>query len=132
PRAARPAPAQPLRARPSASAPTPPGRSRRGRRLAIAFAVLALIVLPLGIGSYLANQAVYFIGTDDSGFVTLYRGLPYALPGGIELYQPTYVSGVPIASLPASRRRRLVDHTLRSHDDASDLIRELERGRLTS
>jgi protein phosphatase len=132
--AARPAPAQPRRLRPSASAPPPPGGSGRGRgrRLAIAFAVLALIVLPLGIGSYLANQAVYFIGTDDSGFVTLYRGLPYALPAGIELYKPTYVSGVPIASLPTSRRRRLVDHTLRSHDDASDLIRELERGRLTS
>jgi serine/threonine protein phosphatase PrpC len=130
--AARPAPAQPRRLRPSASAPPPQGGSGRGRRLAIAFAVLALIVLPLGIGSYLANQAVYFIGTDDSGFVTLYRGLPYALPAGIELYKPTYVSGVPFASLPASRRRRLVDHTLRSHDDASDLIRELERGRLTS
>jgi hypothetical protein len=31
-----------------------------------------------------------------------------------------------------ARRQKLVDHTLRSHDDASDLIRELELGRLSS
>jgi hypothetical protein len=42
------------------------------------------------------------------------------------------VSGVPIDTVPASRRRQLVDHTLRSHDDASDLIRELELGRVSS
>jgi protein phosphatase len=96
------------------------------------FAVLALVVVPLGFGAYIANQAVYFVGTDDDGFVTLYRGLPYSLPAGIELYKPTYVSGVPLGSVPASRRLRLVDHTLRSHDDASDLIRELELGRVSS
>ena len=117
--------------RASEPAPAPAGALRRGRRLTISFAVLALVVLPLGIGAFVANQAVYFIGTDDAGFVTLYRGLPYALPAGIELYQPTYVSGVPIDSVPATRRRRLVDHTLRSHDDASDLVRELERGRVS-
>ena len=93
---------------------------------------LVLVVVPLGFGAYLANQAVYFVGTDDQGFVTLYRGLPYALPAGIDLYKPTYVSGVPIATVPATRRRHLVDHTLRSRDDASDLIRALELGRVSS
>jgi protein phosphatase len=136
PRAAvvRPTASPPRRLRPSASAPPPPASrgARRGRRAAICFAVLALVVVPLGIGAHLANQAVYFIGLDDNGFVTLYRGLPYALPAGIELYKATYVSGVPIDSVPASRRRHLVDHTLRSHDDASDLIRDLELGRVTS
>lgn len=129
---ARPAPAtaRPPRLRPSAPSPAPAPGPRRGRRLAVAFAVLALIVVPLGIGGYLANQAVYFIGTDQDGFVTLYRGLPYSLPAGIELYSPTYTSGVPISSLPEPRRRRLVDHTLRSHDDASDLVRALERGQV--
>jgi hypothetical protein len=34
--------------------------------------------------------------------------------------------------VPAARRERLVDHTLRSHDDASDLVRELELGRIAS
>jgi serine/threonine protein phosphatase PrpC len=130
--AARPSRSPPRRLRPTAPAPAPPRGSGRGRRLAISFAILALVVIPLGLGAYIANQAVYFVGTSSDGFVTLYRGLPYVLPAGIELYEPTYVSGVPINTVPASRRRQLVDHTLRSHDDASDLIRELELGRVSS
>jgi PPM family protein phosphatase len=130
--AARPSAAPPRRLRPTAPAPAPARGSGRARRLAMSFAILALVVLPLGIGAYIANQAVYFVGTDDDGFVTLYRGLPYVLPAGIELYRPTYVSGVPLDTVPSSRRRKLVDHTLRSHDDASDLIRELELGRVSS
>jgi protein phosphatase len=62
----------------------------------------------------------------------MYRGLPYTLPADLDLYSPNYVSGVPLDSLPPARRRRLVDHTLRSHDDAADLVRELERGRVAS
>jgi protein phosphatase len=106
--------------------------NRRARRLAKVFAILALIALPLGFGAYSANQAVFFVGTNDEGFVTLYRGLPYSLPAGIDLYKVNYVSGVPLQTLPAGRRKQLVDHTLRSHDDASDLVRELERGRIAS
>ncbi len=117
---------------PTAPAPAGGAARRRGRRLGATFAVLALIVVPLGLGAYIANQAVYFVGTDEDGFVTMYRGLPYALPAGIELYSPTYVSGVPLQSLPASRRKRLIDHKLRSHDDAADLMRALERGRVAS
>ena len=106
--------------------------SRRTRRLAKLFAILALIAIPLGFGAYSANQAVFFVGTNDEGFVTLYRGLPYSLPAGIDLYKVNYVSSVPLLTLPAARREQLVDHTLRSHDDASDLVRELERGRIAS
>ncbi|MEY2517775.1 MAG: family protein phosphatase [bacterium] len=108
------------------------GAKRSGRRFGVGFAVLALIVVPLGLGGYIANQAVYFVGTDDDGFVTMYRGLPYELPAGLDLYSPTYVSAVRLDSLPAARRKRLIDHTLRSHDDAADLVRELERGRVAS
>jgi PPM family protein phosphatase len=118
------------RLRPAAPAAPEPAGPRRHRRLAISFAILALVVVPLGLGGYIANQAVYFVGANDEGFVTMYRGLPYALPAGINLYSVNYVSGVPLASLPAARARQLVDHTLRSHDDASDLIRELELGRV--
>jgi hypothetical protein len=42
------------------------------------------------------------------------------------------VSGVPLDTLPAARRKRLLDHTLRSHDDAVDLVRDLERGKVAS
>jgi PPM family protein phosphatase len=104
----------------------------RGRRVGALFAILALVVVPLGLGAYIANQAVYFVGTDEDGFVTMYRGLPYELPAGLDLYSPTYVSGVRVDTVPATRRKRLIDHTLRSHDDAADLVRELERGRVAS
>jgi PPM family protein phosphatase len=96
------------------------------------FAILALIVVPLGVGAYIASQAVYFIGTDRDGFVTMYRGLPYTLPAGIDLFTPNYVSGVPLRSLKTRRGERLIDHTLRSHDDAADLMRALERDQVAS
>jgi hypothetical protein len=39
---------------------------------------------------------------------------------------------VPVQEVPAARRATLLKHKLRSHDDASDLVRELELGRLTA
>ncbi|HTN23107.1 MAG TPA: Stp1/IreP family PP2C-type Ser/Thr phosphatase [Solirubrobacteraceae bacterium] len=126
-----PPPPQARRLQPSAPAPDA-RRARRSRRRAMSFAIVALVVIPLGFGAYIANNAVYFIGTDNEGLVTLYRGLPYSLPAGINLYKPSYVSGVPLATVPVSRRKRLVDHQLRSKDDASDLIRALELGRVAS
>ena len=117
---------------PAAEQPPRSRRARRARRAGALFAILALVLVPLGLGGYIANQAVYFVGADDDGFVTVYRGLPHELPGGISMYSVNYVSGVPLASLPERRRSQLIDHTLRSHDDASDLVRELELGRLAS
>ena len=114
------------------AAPAAKPKRTRGRRLAKVFAIIALILIPVGFGAYSANAAVYFVGTNDEGFVTLYRGLPYTLPAGVDLFTVNYVSGVPIQTLPVTRRKQLVDHTLRSHDDASDLVRELERGRIAS
>ena len=62
--------------------------------------------------------------------MTLYRGLPYDLPLGLELYEPYYASGVTIAQVPEDRRATFTEHKLRSKDDAEDLVSELERGRL--
>ncbi len=118
---------------PAAPPPAPPSRRARGaRRLAKALVIVAVVVLPLGIGGYLASQAVYFVGTNEDGFVALYRGLPYELPAGVKLYRLNYVSGVPASAMRERRRERLLDHSLRSHDDATDLLRQLERGRLAS
>ena len=102
------------------------------RRVAVGLAVVAVVFVPVAIGAYLASQAVYFIGTTPDGFVAMYRGLPYDLPAGIDLYSTNYVSGVPVNEVPAARRATLLDHQLRSHDDAADLVRELEQGRLTA
>jgi len=63
--------------------------------------------------------------------VTIYRGLPYDGPGGVDLYQGYYKSGVPASELSASRRKSLLDHQLRSRDDVTDLVRKLELGQVT-
>jgi protein phosphatase len=109
-----------------------PRRRRRGRKALVAVVALLVVLVPVGIGAWVASQAVYFIGSTPDGFVAMYRGVPIELPAGIDLYRTNYVSGVPVAEVPESRRATLLDHTLRSHDDASDLVRELELGRLTA
>jgi protein phosphatase len=99
----------------------------RVRRLA----VTAIVLIALGgtvFGAAAGLRHVYFIG-EDRGLVTLYRGVPYDLPLGIELYQRRYVSSVPVRALSPVERRRLLDHQLRSKKDASDLVRKLERGK---
>jgi protein phosphatase len=60
------------RPRPS-SAPGARAPRRRVRRAGTLIAVLAVAGL-LGAGAYLALQSVYFVGTNDRGLVTMYRG----------------------------------------------------------
>ena len=123
-----PAPAQPRPARPRAAASS---QRRRRRRLTLALVVGAVLVT-IGLGVYAGINSVYFVGTDDEGRIALYRGVPYELPLGIELYTTQYRSGIPAASLPPARREALLDHKLRSHADAVDLVRQLELGQLQS
>jgi protein phosphatase len=92
--------------------------------------VVVAILAALGAGAWVATRAVYFVGTSSDGFVAIYRGLPWDGPLGIHLYERYYVSGVPVGELPAQRRRKLLDHELRSQNDASDLVRKLERGQV--
>ncbi|HYV15201.1 MAG TPA: Stp1/IreP family PP2C-type Ser/Thr phosphatase [Conexibacter sp.] len=103
------------------------------RRVKLMAATLATLVVlgGLGIAGWLASRAVFFVGTNDRGLVTEYRGLPWDLPAGIHLYESFYVSGVPASDVPARRRADLLDHRLRSRNDASDLISQLELGRLS-
>jgi len=106
----------------------PAGRSRA--RAVVAGIVALVVVGVLAVGAYAAARQVYFLGTDDSGLVTVYRGLPYELPLGIDLYSAQYRSGVPASSIPAARRDRVLDHEWRSETDAEDLVRQLESGAL--
>jgi PPM family protein phosphatase len=110
----------------------PPRRRRRIRLGTVAKALAGLAVLAgVATGLYALSRQVYFIGTNDAGLVTLYRGVPYELPLGVELYEEEYPSGVPARAIPDSRRRRVLDHEWRSREDAVDLIRALERGQLS-
>ncbi|MEJ7817038.1 MAG: Stp1/IreP family PP2C-type Ser/Thr phosphatase [Thermoleophilaceae bacterium] len=100
-----------------------------GRRALTALGVL-LVVGVIGAGAYLGARSVYFMSTDDAGLVTLYRGVPYELPMGIDLFSEHYASSVPARTLAPGRRERLLDHEWRSKADAEDLVRQLERGTL--
>jgi PPM family protein phosphatase len=118
---------------PSARRAPPPAPRRRGvrlKRLAQTLAALAVLA-GIGTGLYVLSRQVYFIGTNDAGLVTLYRGVPYELPFGIDLYEQKYASGVPARAIPSTRRERVLDHEWRSQEDAEDLLRTLERGQLS-
>jgi len=117
-------------------APRPPGEEERGprrsrlRRVLIPLAVSAAVLVPVGIAAWVAIGSVYFIGSGPQGFVAVYRGLPYELPLGVDLYSRAYLSGVPLGVVEEQRREALLDHTLRSREDAADLVRRLEIGEL--
>jgi PPM family protein phosphatase len=102
---------------------------RRVKVLA-ATAAVVIVVGALGVAGWLASRAVFFVGTDAGGMVTVYRGLPWDLPAGIHLYESYFVSGVPASEVPTARRDQLLDHRLRSRDDVKSLISELELGQL--
>ena len=117
-----------------AGAPAPrglPTHARRSRGRRALTALVGLLVVGLVVfGAYVGMRRVYFLGTDDAGLVTIYRGVPYGLPLGLDLYSEQYASSVPARSLGKARRERLLDHEWRSEADAEDLVRQLERGTL--
>ena len=121
-----PAPVEERRRAPRAGAPRRP--RRRVRRALLAVVVLAILA-GAAAGAIAGMRSVYFVGQDERGLVALYRGVPYELPLGVDLYETEYVSSVPARTLTPTQRRRLLDHQLRSREDAAEIVRELERGR---
>ena len=147
--AAEPAQATAEHAAPAAPAAPPPpsgvarrepraprARADRKRRRRLRVPVGPLLVLFLIacvlLGGYYATQTVYFVGISDAGFVSVYRGMPYDLPAGVDLYSVNYQSGVPADELTPKQRQTVTAHTLRSKDDAQDLVRQLETGELAA
>jgi serine/threonine protein phosphatase PrpC len=132
-RAATPAPAAPAKPiEPIPPAPAARAKPRRRSRIGLAMKILlGLALLAAAVtGLYALSRQVYFVGTNDGGLVTVYRGIPYELPLGIDLYEEDYASGMPARAIPSGRRERVLDHEWRSRDDAVDLVRALERGQL--
>jgi len=89
-----------------------------------------IVVFIVGGGAYLASRQYFFIGSNSAGVVTIYRGFPFDLPLGVKMYEQFYVSGVPVSAVPADRRARLLNHQLRSQDNAISLVHSAELGQL--
>ena len=104
--------------------------SRRRPRVPVGPILVLFLVACVVLGAYYASQTVYFVGTSNDGFVTVYRGLPYDLPAGLDLYSVNYESGVPIDELTPAQKKTVTEHALRSKDDAQDLVKQLETGEL--
>jgi serine/threonine protein phosphatase PrpC len=117
---------QPVRRREPVSQP------RRGRWKTVvkALAVIAVIAV-VGAAAVIGARQIYFLGIDEGGRVTLYHGLPYELPLGISLYSEVQSIPVQASSIPVDRRDSLTDHHLRSHDDAVNLLDDLESAAVT-
>jgi PPM family protein phosphatase len=130
--AQRPARIRPTRARPGDGPPSPPRRRVRFAKPLAALVTIAIVVFLVGGGGYLATRSLYFIGTNSQGIVTIYRGLPYQLPAGVNLYETYFVSGLPASLVPADRRGQIFNNDLRSQSSALNLVRELELGKVSS
>ena len=115
---------------PADAGPEPPRKRRR--RVPVGLLVTLAIVALILAGGWMATRAVYFVGTDpgDDRTIAIFRGLPYDLPLGIELYERYATSGVTIDDVPPARRGTFTDHKLRSKDDAENLVIALERGQI--
>ncbi|MDX6609862.1 MAG: family protein phosphatase [Solirubrobacterales bacterium] len=100
---------------------------RRGLRRALKVLAVIAVLGALAFGAWYGNRQVWFLGTDDSGRVALYRGLPYELPFGIELFEERYASPIQTASLPPRRADTVSGHDLRSRDDAASLVEDIEK-----
>ena len=105
---------------------------RKRRRIPAALIVSTVLLLIVLFAAWSATRAVYFVGTDDRDHrtITIFRGLPYELPGNFKLYERVTGSGLTLEAVPAKRRGSFTDHKLRSRDDAEDLVAAAEKGTL--
>ena len=94
--------------------------------------VAVLVVAAVGFAAVLGARQVWFVGTTDADQLALYRGLPYDLPFGIELYSEQATSDVSLQALPETRREVAINHELRSQDDARSLLEDLESAAVTT
>jgi PPM family protein phosphatase len=100
-----------------------PSRRRRVLKWAAALLVVAAVIA----GSVLFVRSIYFIGTDDQGDVAVFRGLPYELPLGVNLYSKQSSIPVQVGTLSEERQRAVTDHELRGEGDATDFINDVNQ-----
>ncbi len=123
--------AAPPRRRRAAPA-TPPPAGRRWPKRILKTLVALLVAAAVAIGAVYGVRQIWFVGTNDADQVALFRGLPYDLPFGIELYSEQVSSDTELDALPEERRAVVTDHELRSEDDARSLLEDLEGAAATT
>lgn len=104
-------------------------QTKRSRRWVGGVIIAGVIFIALA-GAVLGAVNVYFIGSNEKGLVTVYRGLPYELPLSLNLYTRDYVTTVPVSDLTEEQKTAIFDHTLRTRSDALDIATQIERGEL--
>jgi PPM family protein phosphatase len=105
-----------------------PGRRRRIVKRAAGLLAVLVVIGAIVFGATYGLSHIWFLGTDDAGRVTLYRGVPYELPFGVKLYSERYSAPVQTEALPPKRQDAVTGHGLRSHAGATELLEEIERG----
>jgi serine/threonine protein phosphatase PrpC len=105
-----------------------PGKRRRRVKRAASLVAVLTVIGAIVFGATYGLHHTWFLGTDDAGRVTLYRGVPYELPFGIKLYTERYSAPVQTEALPERRQDAVTGHSVRSHADAVKLLEEIERG----
>jgi serine/threonine protein phosphatase PrpC len=100
---------------------------RRRARTAVKVLAGVLVVAALAFGAWYGTRQVWFLGSDSAGRVALYRGLPYELPFGIKLYSERYSAPIQTDGLPPRRRDSVTGHDLRSREDATSLLEDIEK-----
>ena len=101
--------------------------SRHRLRTVLKVLAVLLVIAAVAFGAWFANRQIWFLGTDGSGRVALYRGAPYELPFGIDLYSQRYATAIQTGSLPPKRQEAVTGHKLRSRSDAVSLIEDIEK-----
>jgi protein phosphatase len=120
--------AAPRRSSVQRAPPTRRQEPRRRKRRYVTAAIVVVVLAAVIAGLYALDRKFWFVGTNDRGQVTLYRGLPYDLPFGIALYSDEYQSGVPVVAVTDARQRKYVlDHHARSEGESLALVRDIER-----
>jgi protein phosphatase len=114
--------------REAATASRRPGRRRKIVKRVAGLLALLVVIGAVVFGATYGLHHVWFLGTDDAGRVTLYRGVPYELPFGVKLYSEELSSPVQTDALPEKRRDAVTGQSVRSRDDAVKLLEEIERG----
>lgn len=96
---------------PATVAEPAPDLARRRRRIPVRPIVWTLVVLALGLGSWLGFRwwidRSYYVGLSE-GTVTIFRGLPTEV-AGVELHRVEEKTDIQIGSLPELWRQRLRD-----------------------